>query len=293
MKQFGRQMEKQFEVKRKQIEYISMFFEIVILWCIAHRLGMEGTGFLTVALSVYLVLWIVLAESFADSIGRMIRVRKSKGQYMSVLRVRRMAVLWQSCVGMIGTVCMLAVGTFFTEPLYHSVYSKLLIWLLAPLVLFRAMSALLIGFNQGEGTELPAVVTAVLRPVAAYGLGIVFSEVFQNYGEKISLLLKQERYTSMYAGAGWCLAMSMTELAIVLFNLLAYFGARRMKRGQETESMRSKDSFSGFLGALYGNCGNKILVRLLEMLPAVVGMTIYYYREENNVAASYGSYFVG
>lgn len=284
---------KQFEVKRKQIEYLSMFFEIVILWVIAHKVGMEGMGFFLIAWILYVILWAVLAESFPDALGRMIRFRKSKGQFRSVRNLKRMALVWQTGLGIFGCVLLLATGEILSERVFHSSYSKLMIWILAPLVLFRSISALLLGLTQGEGTELPAVVACVLRPLMTYGLGLLFGELFGIYGEKVSLLLKQERYTAMYTGAGWCLAMTAAEAGVLLLTLLEYLGVRRKMKRQESEGLKSYDSNGQLLLSLYGNMGGKILIRILELFPVVAGMAVFSSRDQDNAAAGFGSYFVG
>lgn len=284
---------KQFEVKRKQIEYLSMFFEIVILWIIAGTIGMEGMGFFLVAWILYVILWAVLAESFPDAIGKMIRFRKSKGQYKSILGLKRLALFWQLLAGLFGSLLLFFLSGVLAENVFHSAYSKLMIWILAPLVLLRAMSALFLGFFQGEGTELPAVAAAVLRPLLTYVFGIFFSGSFQKYGEKVSMLLKQERYTAMYAGAGWCLAMTMAEVIILLLSILEYLRIRRKRRDEESEGRRSDDDLPALLRTLFGNMGGKVAIRLLEIFPVIAGMILYYSRTKDNAMAGFGSYFTG
>lgn len=151
----------------------------------------------------------------------------------------------------------------------------------------------MLGFSQGEGTELPAVTAAVMRPILTYGFGILFSGTFRGYGEKVSLLLKQEHYTAMYIGAGWCLAMTMSELIILLMSVLGYLRIRRKRKFEENESRRSYDVYAALFGTLYGNMGGKVLIRLLEIFPILAGMILYYTRTEENAPAGFGSYFVG
>ena len=284
---------KQFEIKRKQIEYLSMFLEVLILWSIAKTTGMEGMGFFLAAWIPYVVLWAVLAENVPDAVGKMIRFRKSKGQYKSIRSLKQLTLFWLLLTGACGSVLLLCLAGVLSKNVFHSVYSKLMIWMLAPLVLLRALSALFLGFSQGEGTELPAVLAAVVRPLLTYGFGMIISTATRGYGEKASLLLKQECYTAMYAGAGWCLAMTAAETIVFLLSMLAYLRIRRKSRGEENEGRKSADDYPALLGTLYGNMGGRILVRLLEIFPIFVGMILYYSRAEENAPAGFGSYFVG
>lgn len=284
---------KQFETKRKQIEYLSMFLEVVILWSIAKTTGMEGMGFFLAAWIPYVILWAVLAENVPDAVGKMIRFRKSKGQYKSIRSLKQLTLFWQLLTGACGSVLLLCLAGVLSKNVFHSVYSKLMIWILAPLVLLRALSALFLGFSQGEGTEFPAVMAAVVRPLLTYVFGIFLSAGMRGYGEKVSLLLKQDCYTAMYSGAGWCLAMTAAETIVLLLSILSYLRIRRKSRDGENEGRKSSDDYPALLWTFYGNMGGRILVRLLEIFPIFVGMTLYYSKTEENAPSGFGSYFVG
>ena len=115
---------RQLEVKRKQIEYLAYAAEILILWAIGHRIGMEGAGFFLIPWMMYLFLWILVGEQLPDALGRMIRLRCSKGQYMSVEKIKKMAVIRQLVIAGIAAGAMFFLGPFIAENWFHCTYSK-------------------------------------------------------------------------------------------------------------------------------------------------------------------------
>lgn len=284
---------RQFEVKRKQIEYLSKVIELVLFLVIERKLGLEGSGFFLIALVLFTMFWTFFGESLPDALGKIIRVRRAKGQFKSVTSIKLLAFFCQLIFGLIGTVLMLSLGSVLGEKVFLCPYAGLMIWILSPLVFLRGMTFLFLGYCQGEGFELPAVVTCLARQAAIYGFGTVFGGMTGAYGEKVSMLLKQEHYTPMYTAAGWCAAYLAAEALMLVFVIISYWGTRRKKQSEEAEGMRSSVSLPSYLGAIFRNMRFKILIRFLEMFPVVIGMMIFYHKEGDKAPLTYGTYFVG
>ena len=284
---------KQLEVKRRQIEYLAKAFEVILFLIIERKLGLEGCGFFLVAIMLFLMLWTFVGENLPDVLGKMIRIRKAKGQYKSIRNIRWYSFLSQLVLGAIGAFLMFGVGTYLGENVFGCPYSSLMIWILSPLLFLRGISFLLLGYCQGEGSELPSVVACVLRLIATYVFGVVLGTMAGEYGEKVSALLKLPRYTAMYMGAGWCVAIVMAELVVILFLFCSFLSGNRRRREKEAESMKASVSFSGFLGACSKNVIFRALICFLELFPVVIGMMMYYHREGETAPLTYGTYFVG
>lgn len=284
---------KQLEVKRRQIEYLAMALNVVLFLAIERKLGLEGSGFFLVPIMIFSMFWTFVGENLPDVLGKLIRVRRAKGQYRSVRKIRLYSLLCQTFTGIIGTVLMLIIGSALANKVYGCPYASLMVWILSPLLFLRGMSQLLLGYCQGEGFELPAVVSCLLRPVVIYVFGTILGTRTGEYGAKVSALLKAEKYSSMYVGTGWCLAIVMAEFLIILLLLLSFFGTRRMKKESEAESMRASVSFQGYAAASFRNVIFKALVCFSELFPVAIGMMIYYHKTQEGAPLSYGTYFVG
>lgn len=284
---------KQFEVVRKQIEYVSKALEIVLFLIMERSLGLEGSGFFLVSLMTFSMLWLFFGEYLPDALAKLIRVRRSKGQHNSVREIRFIAFFCQLFMGILGSLIMLALGTLLADKVYLCTYAELMIWILSPVIFLRGMTFLFLGFCQGEGYELPAVITCIARPIAIYGIGSAISIMTGNYGEKVSAVLKQERFTPMYTATGWSIAFVLAELLMLAIVIVSFIGTKRKNQNRDEDSLRASVSVQGYVGALFRNVKYKILIRFLEMFPIVIGMMIFFHKEKEKAPLTYGTYFVG
>lgn len=284
---------RQIEIKRKQIEYLSMALEIILLLAIERKLKLEGMGFFMIPVVLFAIAWTFVGENLPEVLAKLIRIRRSKGQHKSVKNIHRYSLICQIALGAVGTFLMLTVGSYLGEHVFSCPFASLMIWILSPLLFLRSMSSLLLGYCQGEGFELPGVITCLLRIVVIYGFGIILGTVAGEYGTKVSALLKVEHYVAMYIGAGWCLAIVMAELVVILFLFFSFLGTRRRKQRAESESMRASVSLQGYIGASFRNVIFKALVNFCELFPFAIGMLLFYHKEGADAPLTYGTFFVG
>lgn len=78
------------------------------------------------------------------------------------------------------------------------------------------------GNFQSEGSEMPSAVSAILRQVFYFGLGLLFLGIFRTYGEKVSLLLKKDDFTAMYGAMGVALGIVISEVLVLIFVFVIY-----------------------------------------------------------------------
>lgn len=284
---------KQIEIRRKQIEYLTKAVEILLFLMIKKKLGLEGSGFFLVPLMLFTMFWPYFGETLPDALARLIRVRRNKGQYKSVKSIRWYAFLCQFVMGAIGTFLMLTLGSFLGERVFGCTYAGPMIWILSPLLFLRGISNLFLGYFQGEGFELPGVVSCVLRVIAIYAFGMILGGVSGEYGSKVSALLKGERYVGMYAGEGWCLGILMAELLVILVLFVFFLGMKGKKRNGDFEAVKDTASLPGYVSAVFQNKIYVSMVLFLEQFPVFMGMTLYYKRVGAKAPVTYGTFFVG
>ena len=252
---------KQFEVKRKQIEYLSKALEVILFLAIERKLGLEGSGFFLVPLMLFAMIWNFAGEQLPDVLAKLIRVRKAKGQLKSIKNIRLFSLICQVAMGVVGMLLMLSLGTFLGENVYGCPYASLMIW--------------------------------ILSPVTIYLLGTVLGSLGGDYGQKVTGLLKQEHYTAMYVGAGWCAAITIAELVIILFLFFSFLGAKKLRAKPEQEMVKASVSFRSYVSAASKNMAFRAIVSFTELFPVCIGMIIYYHREGETAPLTYGTFFVG
>lgn len=279
----------QVEVRRRQIQLGSYMLGLVSIWILGRKTGDNGIAYLAVALEVFGVFWCIAGANVADALGRILRSRNAKGQYKNAAKMRRNIFLLQCFTGMLGCVVFVCLADYLAEVVFRVPYSKFLMLLLSPVIFIRTISAVLLGYFQGNGAELPTAISSVLRQLLYLGLGLFFCNRLSEYGGKVSALLGQEDFGAMYGGVGIVVAILISELLIFVFLFLVYKGSSRSKQKKDAEGMRATDSFSGHIRLLYRNMGSKQLLGLLESLPLWLGI-VFYQKSVSDIYASVDSY---
>lgn len=265
----------QIEMKKRQMEMVSYILSLIVLLVLGNILGDNGIVFLAIAVECFLLFWTFTGSRLADTLGRLLRGRSNKGQYKNAMKLRRISLVLEGFLGMIGCVVMFLSAKNISEGLLDLPYSVTMIRILAPVIFIRTLSSVLLGYFQGEGTELPTVISCLMRQVCVLGLSLFFVGFFKDYGSKVSALLRQENFTAMYGGMGVAVAVLVSEILVLLFLLLVYRGSRRKERRNNGEGMRTTDTFAGQTVALYRNLLPQILAMFLGLFPMWLGMVLY------------------
>lgn len=263
------------EIKRRQTQLFALALGLGVIMMLGKSIGDNGVAYLAAALESFAFIWVIVGANVPDTLGKIIRGRNAKGQYKNASMLRKSIFFFQGVVGLIGSVLFFVMAQFLAESVLQMPYSKFLIMLLASLIFLRSLSAVLLGAFQGDGSELPATVTCILRPLFLLGFGLLFGRILASYGQKVSNLLGQEAFVSMYGAAGVAIAMVLTEVLILLLLILVYRGSRRNRAKKSGDGMRTTDSFFGQIYVLYGNMGFSLLFSLLLLLPLWIGLVLF------------------
>lgn len=285
--------QKQAERKRRQIQIAAAMLNLVTLAATVRLIGYNGVAYTAAAAEMFGLLWLLGCGAVSDCLGRLLRVRNAKGQYRSAARLRRNTLLVQGAFGLAGSVFLLAGADWLCGTLLKIPYSALLLRLLSPAVFLRSVSAVLQGYCQGEGTELPTAVACLLRQVFLLGLSLLFGRMLSAYGEKVSRLLAQENFTAMYGGAGVAAAVSVSELFVVIFLAALCRACKHNRQLPGQDGVRVPDSFWDSLRALSAARGPQWAAELLAFLPLPLGLVFLQKSGGGDAIAGYGVYGAG
>lgn len=256
----------QTESKRKQIQLLSDCVACIALTAFGGLLGDGGYGYLAIALYLFAFFYILTSAFVPSSLGRLLRRRGEKSQYRNSNELRRAIFGYELFLGLLASVLYAIGGVLFTEKLFLVPYARHLILILSPILLLRAVGNVLEGVLIGEGQNLPVVVASVLRVVLPFGFGFLFGGILSAYGEKVSLLLHNEDFASMYGGVGIALALLLSELLVLLFLFILYRGMVHPNLTPQ-DGGRSSISVGGGIRLLYAQMGDEMLAALLILFP--------------------------
>lgn len=283
----------QVEVKKRQILAISHILEMTAILILGGILKDNGVAYFAAAYECFSFLWILLGRNVADTLGKLLRGKSTKGQYKNAGKIRKYTMIFQCFAGAAGGLILGVGGPFLVTYVFRIPLGAALTAVLAPAFVMRMIGAVILGYFQGEGSELPAAVSGVLRQIFFLGFGLLFCNIFKGYGGKVSALLEKDNFTAMYGAIGAAVAVSMAELLTFLFLIIVYKGSSRKKTAGSGEGMRTMDTFGSIISTLYGNMGLLILIQLFERFPIWLGI-IFLQKSVQDAEASavkYGVYY--
>lgn len=264
----------QVEVKRRQIESLAHLLGAAALLLLGNYMGENGLAYFAAAYEAFSFMWILVGQNVSDALGRMLRARNARNQYKNIYRIRRYALISQSFLGLAMSVLLAVLGGTVVTKVFHMPNGAFLTMILAVVLFLRTVEAILLGYFQGAGTELPTAVSAVLRQVFFIGFGFLFGNLFFRYGEMVSALLGQNKFVGMYGAIGVVVAAALTELLLLLFLVIIYRSGSKRNATDPAEGLKSIDSFGSMLRVLYGNMAGEILAGLLQRLPIWIGLCL-------------------
>lgn len=285
----------QAEAKRRQVQVISYIFAWIILAIIAKLTGYSGVTYVAAGLEVYAIIFILVSGGVADALGRVLRLRISKGQYKNASAMRKNVLLFQIVLGAAGTAVAVMAAGGIAEGLFQIQYSTVIIMILAPAIVLRTISAVLQGFAGGEGAELPGAAVSILRQVFILGFSLIFCNMLTGYGKKVSNLLAKEEFTSMYGGVGVAIAVTLSEVFSVIFLTIICRGKKRNSEKAPQDGTRNVVSFADSVRILFANRGAQTGILLLAMLFLPLGL-IFLQKAmggSGDTAVEYGVYVAG
>lgn len=268
-------MMNQAEVKRRQVQLLAVLLGLLALTVASRLTGYHGVTYVLAALEIYAVFDAVISGGVYEALGRLLRLRNTKGQYRNTAAMKKNAAVFQAALGLCGAVLLLTAAEKMMTAAFRIQYSSAILMLLAPALLLRAVSAVLQGYSRGEGSELPAAAAGILRLIFVIGFSMIFSKILGNYGSKVSMLLAQENFTAMYGGVGIAIAVTLAEFFVVLFLLLADKGTKRKNPPLAAEGMRTTDSFADSVRILCAGRGTGMALRLLLLLVLPLGLLFF------------------
>ncbi|MCM1540307.1 MAG: hypothetical protein NC121_03510 [Blautia sp.] len=263
------------EIKRRKIQGAANIIFLITIVAVGRMTGDNGVTYIAVTAFTFAVLWAVCCGHTADTLGKLLRVRNAKGQYKSEAKMRRNIMMFQLAAGLAGTLVLFFGAGVITGKIFHVQYSVYLMMLLSPALLLRGVSAVLMGYCQGKGSEMPTAVACVLRQVFLLIFSLFFCRSLGDYGAKVSRLLVQADFASMHTAAGFCIAVDVSEVIVILFLVAAWKIGGSSGRKEQSEGMRFTDSFMGAVQDFTAGRAPFLGIQLLLLLPVISGFLFF------------------
>lgn len=271
------------EVRRRQAAEVSNIVMMAAALMLGHQAGNNGTTYMAASVSVYMLMWFLVGGGLADTLGRLLRSRRNKGQYKNGEKMRKNAMICQLAFGFAGGLALFLLAGPVAEGVFKLRYCSPVIMAISPAIFFRALSSVFQGYFQGEGCEMPTAAAGILRPFLVLGLGFLLSGILGSYGDKAAGLLRQDNFSAMYRSTGIALAVSAAEILIALFWVLASKAGGFLK-GNDRKEGCAADSSLDCAKYLFLGRWLQAAAACMAVLPLAAGLFFHVRRTEDEAA---------
>ncbi|MBR4085213.1 MAG: hypothetical protein IKK33_13125 [Lachnospiraceae bacterium] len=211
------------EVLKKQIQYYVYCIGSLFFLKFGKMIGNNGIVYLAIGIETMALLMVFIGDGISDVYSKMLRSRRKRGLYHDAIVVKSRLKTLQIVLSIFFIVLTLIFADTIGIKLFHVEKSALIIRLIAPVLLIRAINNLLGGYLQSLGKFLSLSVINVLRVIL---FGILGSALVNNrmaYGEKVAALLKNDDYIGLYGAMGLAITILITEIVILTVMCVLYF----------------------------------------------------------------------
>ncbi len=281
---------KQQEVRRRQIQYYSYIFGIIILLMYSHIIGNNGLAYLAIAMETIGIFMVPLGDNTADSFAKMIRFRRKKELYGDVISLKKSILIFQFIIGFLCFGAVFVLADQIAKYVFHLPNAAFIIRVLSPVLLLRTAVSLLTGYFQSFGAQMPILVSCIMRQVLFFALGKTFCVKLYDYGVKVAGLLQNNDFKGMYGAVGLCIAMLISEVVILTALLIYYFLSdpsydRKRCKDNSRKPAGTRNNILNFLQVNSRGMGIALLKRVLPCIGLVLLSNI------DEVGIYYGKYF--
>lgn len=239
----------------EQKNLLEIIIFMTILSCIMKRvaviwqIGIQGSAYFFSVYDVLVCCWVMLPVALRQVVYKLVESRVSMTQYKNSFRVMYSAVLMAILYAIITIILCYALTDFITDNFLPGTGGVLAYYIMIPTILFLGFSNVIRGFFEGLYSVIPSLFSVFLEQICMLLGIIIFSGLFAEYGEKISVVLANPENLYAYGAAGAAVgylagALVGSILSFVIF-LVNKKSIRRKNRRDETR--KNEDVYDLFV----------------------------------------------
>ena len=216
------------------VKLIGAGFKIPLI----NLIGDDGSGYFNVAYQIYTFMFIIATAGFPVAISKMVSESLARGAEAEARKIFKVALSALSAIGLIGTFIMLC----FADSLAALVGipdASLGITLIAPGVLFVAITSAYRGYFQGRQNMYPTAFSEVIESSGKMILGLIGAYLFMSMTVDGSLAsavdfatrkISSPHLQTVFASSGAIFGVTAGTFLAALLLTVIYLAHRRKNR---------------------------------------------------------------
>lgn len=200
---------------------------------LTNLLGGVGMSYFSCAYSLFLPVYALTATGLSSAVARMTARSAALGMYGNIIRIRRIALLMFTAVGLLGSAAVYLLAYPFSRLSTGGTEAVPAVLMIAPAVLFGCVTAVERGYYEGLSNMYPTALSQAAEGALKVAAGLWLCGFVNSHGSIIMARFPSVTDIRALSAAAGILGVSLSSLgAAVFFALLALF-TRRPHGGEE------------------------------------------------------------
>ena len=270
------------------VRFIGLAYRIPLV----NIIGTEGMGYYSTAFNIYQIILLLSSYSLPIAVSKMISFRLGLGEYKNAHRIFKLALVYATIVGFIGSSVAFLFADYFAESVFKLPYSNLAIKTLAPTIWVVSYLGVFRGYYQAQSTMVPSAVSQIIEQIIN-----ALVSVFSAYSlSQMALKTASYKDSLAYGAAGGTLGTGLGALSALIFFLILYIGGReRRDTSLGLDNNTGIESYAGISRVLIFTVLPVIASTAVYNINSIIDLGIFshamlYFKREQETATLYGLY---
>lgn len=224
---------------------------------LANILGGTGMGYFSCAYAIFLPVYAISVTGLPTAVSRMVAQNMAYERYANVRKIRRVAVIGFSLIGIISSLLIVALASPFSKYVVDNERSLPALIAMAPCIFFGAVMAVYRGYYEGLRNMTPTALSQVIEALAKLVCGLGFALLMVKYvderfylgqtvfGHIYTTIGEAQKESLPYIAAAAILGVTVSSMIACLYLVIKYHvrgdGITKQMLGEDmsTDRMRT------------------------------------------------------
>lgn len=209
---------------------IGLLFKIPL----ANILGGTGMGYFSCAYAIFMPVYAISVTGLPAAVSRMVAENMAFERYANVRKIRRVATITFSAVGLISALFLIFFATPFTKYIVENEKAYPAVIAIAPCIFFGALLSVYRGYFEGLRNMFPTAISQIIESLIkllaglgfAYGAMVYAQNSFEKTGKVLGVFcetLEQAQYIAIpYVAAAAIAGVTLSSAVALLYLMIRY-----------------------------------------------------------------------
>ncbi len=208
---------------------------------LTNLLGGVGMSYFSAAYSIFMPVYAFTVTGLSTAVAAMTAKSRAFGMYGNIRRIRRIALLLFSIVGVAGSLLILLLAKPFSVLSSGDNEAALAVAMIAPTVLFGCITAVERGYYEGMSNMYPTAFSQAAEGIVRVVTGLWLCGYVNSHGTEILKYFPEITDVRALAAAAGIAGVTLSSLgAMLFFAVLNLFSKKPKDKGEKHLTERGK-----------------------------------------------------